>query len=912
MEPDRLERIRALYESALEREPEDRGEFLAEACGGDLALRDRVAALLSARTEASEMFAEPAWKSFVSSGSNAADDPPEPDTEPGLPFDHLGPFRLVRRLGEGGMGVVYLGVQEPLGRQVAIKILRPDRAGSFEAEKRFWREIKTVSRLRHPNIVTVYDSGEEHDVRYFAMELVSGRDLDEVLTDASSRGERIATSRALAWAREIARALSSAHEAGVVHRDVKPSNIRIDTEGRVKLMDFGVARHLNLSKMTLTGDFRGTPHYAAPEQVDSKTHAVDARTDVHALGVTLYEIVTGRVPFAGETTAQTFRQILSKDPTPPRRLNPTLSRDLETVILTALEKEPGRRYQTMSEFADDIDRLLQGEMIHAKPGGAVTRLWKRAKRNPTLSAALGFSSLAAGALILSIPWYIDQIRGERDEAETEAKKANTANEFLESMFSSPEPGVDGREVKVVDVLDKAIAGIATDFTDEPEIEAFLRRTIGRTYYRLGLYEEAEEQHELALELRTRVLGPEHPDTLTSMNDLGLVLRKQGLLDDAEKLYRRALSVQLPTLGKEHPDTLITLNNIANVLRSRKRALQAEPIYREVLEIRRRVLGKEDPETLTSKSNLALVLITKGMLADAERLTREVLETRTRILGDEHPDTTSSMNILGIVLTKRGSYPDAESLLRASLEIRQRLLGDEHSDTLLVMGTLVRLLKKTGGLEEAETLCRHVVETRRARLGEAHAYTRIAIGNLADVLRLQNRPAEAEDLCLEALDTRWQVLGEEHPETHLAMDALVKLYLNLGKLTEAEELSREILELLCQQGKGEEEPALSTRMHLGRVLMNQGKFADAEVLLKETLAIAVRIHPESAPLVLSIRVYHGECLLRLKRFEEARTILQPACVELERSRGEADPELKSVRGHLAQIRRVLGEPDPEAE
>lgn len=912
MEPDQLERIRALYESALEREPEDREEFLAEACAGDHALREKVSALLSARAEASEMFAEPAWKSFVSSGSSAGDDPPEPDTEPGLPFEHLGPFRLVRRLGEGGMGVVYLGVQEPLGRQVALKILRPDRAGSFEAEKRFWREIKTVSRLRHPNIVTVYDSGEEHDVRYFAMELVSGRDLDEVLTEASSRGERIATSRALAWAREIARALSCAHEAGVVHRDVKPSNIRIDTEGRVKLMDFGVARHLNLSKMTLTGDFRGTPNYAAPEQVDSKTHPVDARTDVHALGVTLYEIVTGRVPFAGETTAQTFRQILSKDPTPPRRLNSTISRDLETVILTALEKEPGRRYQTMSDFADDIDRLLQGEMIHAKPGGAVTRLWKRARRNPTLSAALGFSSLAASALILSIPWYIAQITTERDEAETEAKKANTANEFLESMFSSPEPGVDGREVKVVDVLEKAIAGIATDFTDEPEIEAFLRRTIGRTYYRLGLYEEGEEQLDLALETRTRVLGAEHPDTLTSMNDLGLVLRMQGQLFEAEQLYRQALSIQLPTLGKEHPDTLITLNNIANVLRSQKKILQAEPIYEEVLEIRRRVLGEEDPDTLTSRSNLTSVLIANGMLAEAERLQREVLEIRKRVMGDEHPDTITSMNNLGIVLLKRRSYSDAESLFRASLEIHQRLLGDEHSDTLRVMDNLAGLLKETGGLEEAETLCRQVMETKRARSGETHAHTRIAIGQLADVLRLQNRFAEAEDLCLEALDTRCQILGDVHPETCRAMDGLVQLYMNIGKLIEAEELCREILELWCQQGKGEGVPGLRSRMRLGRVLMMRGEFAAAEVVLSEELEIAERTRPEGDQFILSSHGHYGECLGRLRRFEKAQVHLQAAYDGLKSSRGEDDLELRIVLGHLNEVRQALGESDAEAE
>jgi len=911
-EPDQIKRVQDLYQAAMELAPGKRQEYLAKACPVEPALRDKVASLLSAHDEAAEMFDEPIWKSFVPSTPSAENESTEPRADAQLPFERLGAFRLVRRLGEGGMGVVYLAVQEPPRRFVALKILRPERVGSFEAEKRFWREIEAVSKLRHPNIVTVYGSGEEKNVRYFAMELVPGRDLDEILAESSTRGKRIATSKALAWTRDTARALAYAHQAGIIHRDVKPSNIRIDTDDRIKLMDFGVARNMKLSKMTLTGEFRGTPHYAAPEQVDAQAHAIDARTDVHALGVTLYEIVTGRVPFDGESTVQVFRQILGKDPTPPRRLNPTISRDLETVILTALEREPARRYQTMSDFADDIDRLLQGEMIHAKPGGAVTRFWKRVRRNPIVSASLGITFMALGALLLSIPWYVIQITREKNEAQTAATKAQMVNEFLATMFASPDPAEDGREVKVVDVLEEAIAGLRRDFADEPEIEAFLRRTIGRTYYRLGMYPEAKVQHEEALAIRTRVLGAEHPDTLISMNDLGLVLRKQGFLSEAKDLYNEALVIQRRALGEEHVDTLITLNNIANVLRSQRRTLEAESIYRKVLEVRRRVLGEEDPDTLTSQSNFSAVLIAKGQLAEAEKLQRWVFETRRRVLGDDHPDTMVSMNNLGFVLWRQDQLSEAESIYRDALEIHQRSLGKGHPETILVMENLVGLLRAKRELEAAEKVCRDMLEIQRRRKGDTHARTRIAIEMLAEVLREQKRFAEAEDLCIEALDLRCRILGDEHTETCLAMDALAQLYLKLGRLSEAEELYRAVLEIRDQEEKKEGIDSLRSMGRLGQVLMMRGNTEEVEILLGEALEIAERTRPPGDSITLSFHGQYGQYLVRSGRFETARIHLQAAYDGLKSSKGEEDPEVRAVLGLLTRTREALAEKAAEAE
>lgn len=401
---DSLDRIKELFHAALERDPAQRPAFLDEACGGDASLKAEVQTLLDGFESNPDYLNRPAWADFIEPSEEKGWPMEDLEPEPGLPFERLGEFRIVRRLGEGGMGVVYLAVQESLNRLVALKAIRPERIGTFEAEARFRREVEAVAELRHPNIVTVFGSGEEKGVLYFAMELISGEGLDQILRRAREEGEKVPDNRLIGWIAEIASALHSAHQAGIIHRDVKPSNIRITPEGRAMLLDFGVARHSDLASLTLSGEFRGTPHYAAPEQVTAKKWAIDARSDVYSLGVTLYEAVTGRVPFEGETTQQVFYQILETEPVPPRRIDPALPRDLETVVLAAIDKAPVRRYQTAADFADDLGRLLSGEPVAARPAGLITRggRWIRRHRTLSLAAAAMLLVLIAGAGFLAV------------------------------------------------------------------------------------------------------------------------------------------------------------------------------------------------------------------------------------------------------------------------------------------------------------------------------------------------------------------------------------------------------------------------------------------------------------------------------------------------------------------------------
>ncbi len=328
---------------------------------------------------------------------------PESQTSPGNPAepprparhsDIMGDFRLLDRLGEGGMGVVFLAEQISLRRRVAVKLLRPEVAHSHAASTRFEREALAAAKLNHPHIVHVIAVGEHRGARYIAMEYIEGRGLDEVLKQAAESKEPVAVTRAVRWCAQIARALASAHQHGIVHRDVKPSNIRIAPDDRALLLDFGVARELGSGAATLTETFVGSPFYAAPEQVAAGGGELDGRTDVYSLGLVLYECLTGRTPFAGGTLEQVLHAILTLDPPPPRRSVKSIPRDVDTVVMKAIEKVPARRYAGAAEFADDLDAILDLRPISARPHGPVERLSRWARRRKPQAAAIGTAMLA--------------------------------------------------------------------------------------------------------------------------------------------------------------------------------------------------------------------------------------------------------------------------------------------------------------------------------------------------------------------------------------------------------------------------------------------------------------------------------------------------------------------------------------
>lgn len=350
------------------------------------------------------------------------------DPEPGLPAERLGPYRLLRLLGAGGMGAVYLADDTQLGRRAAVKVLRREIAALPEVGLRFEREAHAIARLKHPHIVTVYGVGNDEGMRYIAMEYVEGPELDEILAEPADR--RPPVTRFVSWCRDVARALASAHDEGLIHRDVKPSNIRVTHKGRAVLLDFGLAQHEADNTLTMSGTFRGTPSFASPEQVAGRRIPIDHRTDVYSLGATLYMALTGVVPFPGETREQVFNQILLKDPAAPRSLNPAIPRDLETVILTAMEKDKDRRYATAAAFADDLDAILQMRPIRARPPGALRRVGKWIRRHRATATALILAALLIPTLIVA---HFAKQQAAFDDHVAAARAAADRQQFVEAI-----------------------------------------------------------------------------------------------------------------------------------------------------------------------------------------------------------------------------------------------------------------------------------------------------------------------------------------------------------------------------------------------------------------------------------------------------------------------------------------------
>jgi len=303
-----------------------------------------------------------------------------------LPFERLGDFRLLQRLDSGGMGAVFVAEQESLGRVVALKIMRPEWAGDVQAVRRFSREAQAVAQLRHPGIVTVYDAGADGDTQYLAMELVPGKMMSDILAEAARTGEVIPVDRVVRWGARLARALEYAHGRGIVHRDVKPHNIRVTPDDRPMLLDFGIAHDLTGAGQTITQSFQGSPTYAAPEQIQGGS--IDPRTDVYALGVTLYQALTGAAPFEAATVEGIFHKVLTEVPTAPRRIVRSVSADLETVILKAMEKRPEARYESAGTFAEDLEAVLAFRPVRARPPRPLTRAAKWARRKPARAVAI--------------------------------------------------------------------------------------------------------------------------------------------------------------------------------------------------------------------------------------------------------------------------------------------------------------------------------------------------------------------------------------------------------------------------------------------------------------------------------------------------------------------------------------------
>lgn len=523
----------------------------------------------------------------------------------------LGKYELLAELGRGGMGVVYQARQEDLSRLVAVKMLLTGPHAQQQDLEYFRREAEAVARLQHPNIVQVFDVGDHDGLPYFSLEYLErgplSRQLDGTPQSPSSAAELIAT---------LARALHHAHERGVVHRDLKPGNILLAADGTPKITDFGLAKRLDNQSHTVTGSVLGTPSYMAPEQASGDTRRIGAAADVYGLGAILYELLTGRPPFRGETPWDTVAQVLSDEPVPPTQLQPKVPRDLETICLKCLQKEPGRRYTTAADLAADLARFQAGEPIHARPVNAAERALKWARRHPAV-AALGTAfcvAVIAGLAGTTSLWVVAS--QQRDKAEVTGRRARQEiRDHLIAATEDPAFQRDGAQPARNLVLRRALQYFreyATQRKHDSELaadvaDAYLRA--GNALAELGDTREAISELTQAAKMYEQLVKakPKNQDLryqwASVLLDRATCQAKIGQLTEAEQGIQQAEEL-FQTVSRASPDNDVVLQTLADARRERGSLQYRQGAYSAALKTLQE--ARQQYETLrTAEPNMSL-------------------------------------------------------------------------------------------------------------------------------------------------------------------------------------------------------------------------------------------------------------------------------------------------------------------
>ena len=939
MASDRQERIKQLFEEAGQREPPERRAYLDEQCGQDAALRSAVESLLAASEGAGSFLQGPPRLSVPEAVSLAS----TLTSQFSESVRVIGRYRLLEKIGEGGMGEVWLAEQqEPVRRRVALKLIKAG-MDTGQVMARFEAERQALALMDHPAIAKVFDAGATGEGRpYFAMEYVPGQPITRHCDE-----RRLGIVERLELFVQVCEAVQHAHRKAVLHRDLKPSNVLVasqDGRSMPKIIDFGVAKAMSqpLTERTLytgLGMLVGTPGYMSPEQADPTGQGVDTRTDVYSLGVMLYELLVGELPFDRQKLRQAGweglgRLLREEEPaTPSRRLTtlppaasseassrrqtevPALRRrlsgDLDWITMKAIEAERERRYGSPSELAEDIRRHLRDEPVEAASPGAAYRMRKFVRRHRLGVAAAAVVTLVMAAGLVGTTVGLVRARRAESEARRQAQTSERVSGFLANLLASVDPERMGKTL-VADLRQRVDKAERARGSSQAQVAATLASFDGALSGVNAVDLARQLVDDEILIPSSKVIDEEmSAEPLVAarlQSTMGSTYQSLGLFPSAESHYRKALETRRRLLGPEHPDALRTMFDLSRPLHLQARYAEAEKILREAFDVQRQVLGPDHPETLSSMSRICAAIHDQGRYQEAETFCRETLERRRRALGEDHPDTAITMRYVADTLSSLKRWAEAEETFRQALDRLRRALGPESREVLTAMGNLGNMYRRQGRLLEAERLIKEVLEVSYRVFGEDNQWTLMGKMGLGEVHYAQGRYEEAERLLEEVVAVRRTVLAEVHPWRVSSIILLANIYLAHRRYDAAEPLYVEILDLR-RRTLGEGDPStLTTKGQLGLVHLRQGRYDEGEQLLKEVVTAPREVLSEGHMWRVASMLNLGSAYIAQRRYGEAEPLYVEALDIRRRTLGEDDPNTLSVLGGLVKLHKDAGNPE----
>lgn len=847
---------RDLFAQAIEiEESAERERFVEEACAGRSDLHAEVSALLRAFGNAGDFL-------------DQTDRPPEFTVSPVIgeqPGSRIGPYTILRRLGEGGFGEVFLAEQsEPLRRTVALKVIKPG-LDTREVIARFEAERQTLARMEHPQIAKIFDAGATERGRpFFVMEFVDGLPLTDYCDTHS-----LSIIKRLELFLSVCRAVQHAHQKGIIHRDLKPSNILVVEENGqaiAKVIDFGIAKATDRqltdgSLATISGQMIGTPQYMSPEQADSGEVDIDTRSDIYSLGVILFELLVGTTPLQKERvratpssglpqlirseeaarpskrldeTGPAAETIVTRRGTEQSRLRSVLRRDLDWIVLKALEKERDRRYDTVDALARDLRRFLKEKPVEARPPSMSYRFRKLARRHQVALVTGGaFSLLVVAATIVSTLFAIraydaerlakrrladveaanatavterDRARDAERHAIQEAANANAVANFVRfDLLAGAVPAAySDMRLTIRGVLDRTVGRVAGRFDDQPQVEASLRTLIGNAYLRLGAFQQAETQLQVARDLETKRLGAGHVEVLEIQGSLAECFVKQARFREAEPLLTQTVARQQQLLGPHSSAVLRTRTTLATLYLHQRRFDKAAPLTRALRDHLRASAASLDRYTLMKLREVADLELRRSRFAEGELILNELGEALGNRFGADDPDSLAVASNLVTALGGQNKLSQALSVALDTLERQKRVLGEDHPDTIKCRSMLAVIYAKQQDYTRSDLHFEALIAASRRTVGRLHpagiSYQRI----YASMLIGRGKFAEALPYALEASQAAQSVFGDAHPAALKCRLILARAQSGLGRRNDAEQTWKTLSEQ-AQQTLGPNHP-----------------------------------------------------------------------------------------------------------